>query len=51
MILQVWELVFDVDKSEINEMRKLVKKNENATKLAVPLKVDIGISNNWLDAH
>ena len=53
MILQVHdELVFDVDKSEINEMKKLVKeKMENATKLAVPLKVDIGISNNWLDAH
>ena len=53
MILQVHdELVFDVYKSEINEMKKLVKeKMENATRLVVPLKVDIGISNNWLDAH
>ncbi len=53
MILQVHdELVFDVDKSEINKMKKIVKeKMENATKLVVPLKVDMGISNNWLDAH
>ncbi len=53
MILQVHdELVFDVDKSEINQMKKLVKERmECATKLVVPLKVDIGISNNWLDAH
>ena len=31
--------------------KHIKEKMENATRLVVPLKVDIGISNNWLDAH
>ena len=33
-------------------MTKLVKdKMENAIDFAVPLKVEFGIADNWLDAH
>lgn len=53
MILQVHdELVFDVSKKELDIVKNIVKdKMENAIKLKVPLKVDIGIGNNWLEAH
>jgi DNA polymerase-1 len=27
------------------------KKMENAFKLDIPLKVDVGIGKNWLEAH
>lgn len=53
MILQVHdELVFDVYKPELEEIKELVKlKMENAIKLSIPLTVDIGIGDNWLQAH
>ena len=53
MVLQVHdELVFDVHKSELEEMQVLVRdKMQNAMKLSVPLKVDVGIGDNWLEAH
>ena len=53
MILQVHdELVFDVYKPELEEIKKLVKtKMENAVKLSIPLTVDIGVGENWLEAH
>ena len=53
MILQVHdELVFDVPKSESDELKKMVKnKMENAFKLKVPIIVDIGAGKHWLDAH
>ena len=53
MILQVHdELVFDVPKYEIDEIKILIKEEmENAFKLDVPLVVDIGIGSNWLEAH
>ena len=53
MILQVHdELIFDVYKPEENEIKALVKnKMENAIKLSIHLTVDIGIGNNWLEAH
>lgn len=53
MLLQVHdELVFDVDKNEIEVMQELVKQNmENAVKMAVPLEVEINTGENWLQAH
>jgi len=53
MIMQVHdELVFEVPESEIEEMKALVVKNmESALELNVPVKVDVGMANNWLDAH
>lgn len=53
MILQVHdELVFDVYKPELEEIKSLVKTEmEAAAKLRVPLTVDMGEGNNWLEAH
>ncbi|MGM5468898.1 DNA polymerase I [Flavobacteriaceae bacterium LMO-SS05] len=53
MLLQVHdELVFDVYKPELEAIKTLVKTEmENAYKLSVPLDVDLGFGNNWLEAH
>lgn len=53
MILQVHdELVFEVKSVELEKVKKLVKQEmENAIKLDVPLKVDMGVGKNWLEAH
>jgi DNA polymerase-1 len=53
MLLQVHdELVFDVYKPEEAIIRKLVEENmRTAITLAVPIVVDIGVGNNWLEAH
>lgn len=53
MLLQVHdELVFDVLKSELEAVKTLVKTEmENAYELSVPLVVDLGVGNNWLEAH
>ncbi|WP_299432489.1 DNA polymerase I [uncultured Aquimarina sp.] len=53
MLLQVHdELVFDVYKPELDEIQSLIKSEmENAYTLAVPLDVDMGLGNNWLEAH
>lgn len=53
MLLQVHdELVFDVHKPELEKASALIKTEmENAYQLAVPLDVDLGHGNNWLEAH
>ena len=53
MVLQVHdELVFDAYKSEINELKPMIKKlMEEAFPLKVPVVADIGVGENWLDAH
>ena len=53
MLLQVHdELVFDIHKSELEELKPLIKSEmENAYKLSVPLDVELGIGDNWLEAH
>jgi len=53
MILQVHdELVFDVLKSELDLVKEMVKQEmERAVVLNVPLVVDSGTGNNWLEAH
>ncbi|TAI47065.1 DNA polymerase I [Flagellimonas allohymeniacidonis] len=53
MLLQVHdELVFDAYKPELETVKKLIKTEmENAYELAVPLDVEVGIGENWLEAH
>ncbi|VAW18557.1 DNA polymerase I [hydrothermal vent metagenome] len=53
MLLQVHdELVFDVYKPELEAMKALIKDEmENAYTLAVPLDVELGMGENWLEAH
>ena len=53
MLLQVHdELVFDVYKPELDSLKKLIRSEmEQAYALEVPLVVDIGTGNNWLEAH
>jgi DNA polymerase I len=53
MLLQVHdELVFEAPKSEVEDAKKLIiKEMEGAMELKVPLKVDVGVGKNWLEAH
>jgi DNA polymerase-1 len=53
MILQVHdELVFDIHRSEMEWMKKLVEDAmEHAVKMAVPMEVELQFGENWLDAH
>ena len=53
MLLQVHdELVFDVLKSEKEDFEKMVKTEmENAFDMGLPLLVDVGFGENWLEAH
>lgn len=53
MLLQVHdELVFDVHKDEIEELKTLVKREmESAVEIAVPMIVEMEVADNWLDAH
>ena len=53
MLLQVHdELVFEVAKADVGRASALIKRTmEEAMKLSVPLKVDIGTGLTWLEAH
>jgi DNA polymerase-1 len=53
MLLQVHdELVFDVDPSEETIVRELVRDGmKNALDLKCPIEIEIGIGDNWLEAH
>ncbi|WP_292892042.1 DNA polymerase I [Nonlabens sp.] len=53
MLLQVHdELVFDIHNDELEDMKKLIQEEmQNAYKLSVPLDVEVGIGQNWLEAH
>ena len=53
MILQVHdELVFDVEKSELETIKPIIENYmKNAMTLDVPLEVGMGTGLNWLEAH
>ncbi|MEX0684891.1 MAG: DNA polymerase I [Balneolales bacterium] len=53
MLLQVHdELVFEVPEAEVDEASKIIKyQMEHAMDLGIPVKVELGIGDNWLDAH
>ena len=53
MIMQVHdELVFEVKENSTDEAKTIIKASmENVLDLSVPLVVDIGIGNNWDEAH
>ncbi len=52
IILQVHdELILEVPRDEIETVKALVvQEMSNATKLSVPLKVDVGMGDNWFEA-
>jgi DNA polymerase-1 len=53
MILQVHdELVFEAPADELADLEKLVREEmSQAIRLDVPIKVEVGIGENWLEAH
>jgi len=53
MLLQVHdELVFDVPRSEEKKLRPLIEeKMKTAIPLEVPIVVEMGSGQNWLEAH
>jgi DNA polymerase-1 len=53
MLLQVHdELIFEVHENELEEVpAKIEQMMESAFEMDVPLKVEAGIGENWLEAH
>jgi DNA polymerase-1 len=53
LVLQVHdELVLEVPEAEIEALRALLpEKMENVAQLSVPLIVDVGVGDNWDEAH
>lgn len=53
MLLQVHdELIFDVPKDEVDIVSPIIKREmEGAIESTVPLEVEIGLGDNWLQAH
>jgi DNA polymerase-1 len=52
MLLQVHdELIFEVPPEELERMKELVRSRmEGVVELRVPLVVDLGVGQNWLEA-
>ena len=53
MLLQIHdELIFDIHHDELETLKPMIKTEmEGAYKLDVPLDVEVGIGQNWLEAH
>jgi DNA polymerase-1 len=53
MLLQVHdELVFEAPEEELETVKALIKEEmESAYKTTVPLLVEVGVGDNWLEAH
>lgn len=54
MIIQVHdELVFDAHKDELDQLKPIIEKEmkEAIPNLSVPILVEMGVGNNWLEAH
>lgn len=53
MLLQVHdELIFEIDRDETDHLPGKIKElMESAYELSVPLDVEMGLADNWLDAH
>jgi len=53
MIMQVHdELVLEVPESELEDVKRgLTELMESAAQLRVPLVVDVGVGDNWDEAH
>ena len=53
MLLQVHdELIFEAPINEVETAENLIKKEmESAIKTRVPLLVEVGVGDNWLEAH
>ena len=53
MLMQVHdELVFDMHRDEEEELTTLVEDGmKNAIPIKVPIEVEMGRGNNWLEAH
>ena len=53
MLLQIHdELIFDIHRDELEVLSSDIRDiMENAFPLSIPLKVDVGVGENWLEAH
>jgi DNA polymerase-1 len=53
MVLQIHdELVFDAPVDEIERLSEIIRREmSSAMDFGVPLEVEIGVGNNWLEAH
>ena len=53
MLLQVHdELIFEAPEEEVEQVIPIIKHEmENAIQTKIPLTVEVGIGNNWLEAH